>query len=376
MTTQDSPAFEACLVDVGTRFPNLIVGTDGTVILTHGGLPDVPPKPGQRLVSRRSTDGGASWEDRTLIQEPAIQGGGMLVDDATGAIFAFCHREHVHPRRPRPPYPAQVHRSTDQGRSWQTVEATFQPDVHGNVPALHMAEHGIALHHGAKPGRLIRAARVWDGENAKGEFHTGYNTALFSDDGGRTWIPSAPFPSLGTGEGAIAELRDGTLLYSSRKQYFHDGQAMTSGRWFARSRDAGETWEAPVCQEALPDGPRYRGSEKRGCNYNGHYGILAGLTRVPDDERDILLYTSPDTDGHERKDLTVWVSFDGGRTWPVKRLLFQGPAAYSTIVAGCPGTPSEGWIYCAFEGGVDQMYEGVRLVRFNRVWLEDKSKKV
>lgn len=374
MTPHPTPKFEACLVDAGTRFPNLVVGTDGTVILTHGGDPAVPPKPGQRLVGRRSADGGATWEDMVLIQEPAIQGGGMVVDDATGAIFAFSHREHVHPRRPKPPYPAQVYRSTDQGRSWQAVEATFRSDVHGNVPALHMAEHGIALHHGPKPGRLIRPARVWDGENAKGEFHTGYNTALFSDDRGLSWIPSAPFPSLGTGEGAIAELRDGTLLYSSRKQYFHEGEPMTSGRWFARSRDAGETWESPFCQEALPDGPRYRGAEKRGLNFNGHFGILAGLSRVPDGQSDILLYTSLDMDSHERKNLTVWASFDGGRTWPIKRLLFKGPAAYSTIVAGLPGTPSEDWIYCAFEGGENQMYEGVRLVRFNEAWLQDIAK--
>ncbi len=370
MTTQHTPAFEACLVDAGTRFPNLVVSTDGTVILTHGGHPDVPPKPGQRMVSRRSIDGGASWEGMVLLQEPAIQGGGMVVDDNTGTIFAFCHREHVHPRRAKPPYPAQVYRSSDNARNWQAVEATFNPDVQGNVPALHMAEHGITLHHGPRPGRLIRAARVWNGENFKGELHTGYNSALFSDDGGRTWNPSTPFPDLGTGEGAIVERRDGTLLYSSRKQYFHEGQAVTSGRWFASSRDAGECWEGLHCQEMLPDGPRYRGPEKRGCNYNGHYGILAGLTRVPDDERDILLYTSQDTDSHERKDLAVWASFDGGRTWPVKRMVYNGPAAYSTIIAGRPGTVSEGWIYCAFEGGTHQMYEGVRLVRFNMAWLE------
>lgn len=363
-------ACETILVESGdTRFPNLVVALDGSVVLSHGGSPAVPMPPGHRLISRRSADGGASWEPPVVIREPGIQGGGMLVDEQSGAILCFSHEHHPHPRRPQPPFPAQVHRSDDHGRSWQTQEARFLPDARGHVPALHMAEHGIALQHGAHAGRLLRAARVYDGDNHLGEVHIGYNIALFSDDAGVTWRPSAPFPDRGTGEGAIVELRDGSLLFSSRKQFFHPGQHLTAERSFASSRDGGETWHDAKSIAALPDGPRYRGSEKRGANYNGHFGILAGLTRVPDAERDILVYSSPDTDGHERVNMTVWLSIDGGRSWPVKRRLFAGPSAYSTVIAGRPGTPSGGWIYCAFEGGAERTYEGIRLVRFNLAWL-------
>jgi len=37
-----------------------------------------------------------------------------------------------------------------------------------------------------------------------------------SEDGGKTWIPSAPFPLGGTGEAGLAELRDGRIYYNSR----------------------------------------------------------------------------------------------------------------------------------------------------------------
>ena len=33
--------------------------------------------------------------------------------------------------------------------------------------------------------------------------------------------------------------------------------------------------------------------------------------------------------GRER--ISVWASFDGGRTWPVKRLVYDGPSAYSNL---------------------------------------------
>ncbi|MCZ7639814.1 MAG: glycoside hydrolase [Verrucomicrobia bacterium] len=59
-------------------------------------------------------------------------------------------------------------------------------------------------------------------------------------------------------------------------------------------------------------------------------------------------------------------SGDGGRTWPVKRLVYDGPFAYSSLEAGRPGTPSEGWIYLLFEGGPRG---GGTIARFNLSWV-------
>jgi len=286
----------------------------------------------------------------------------------TGDILAFTHPEH-RPRDPDPPAPRRVFRSTDCARSWSPMDAVFHPDSRGHVPALHMSEKGITLHRGPRPGRLLRPARVYIGAGQRGETHVGYNTAIYSDDAGRTWHASAPFPQDGTGEGAVVELADGEVLYNSRRQYFPDGEPRDARRQHARSRDGGRTWTDLATVHGLPDGPRYRGVAAQGANYNGQFGLMAGFERLPLTDRDVLLYTSTDRDDHERRNLTVWASFDGGLTWPVKRAIFNRPCAYSSIVAGRPGTAGEGIFCVLFEGGDDNCYEAGHLARFDLAWM-------
>ena len=49
-----------------------------------------------------------------------------------------------------------------------------------------------------------------------------------------------------------------------------------------------------------------------------------------------------------------------------KRLVYEGASAYSSLTAGRPETPSEGWIYLHFEGGPKG---GSQVARFNLSWL-------
>lgn len=61
-------------------------------------------------------------------------------------------------------------------------------------------------------------------------------------------------------------------------------------------------------------------------------------------------------------------STDGGETWPLKRLVYEGSFAYSSLAAGRPNTPSKGWIYLLFES------DGAKLARFNLSWLLEGEK--
>ncbi|MFO7907187.1 MAG: hypothetical protein ACQESR_19905 [Planctomycetota bacterium] len=83
------------------------------------------------------------------------------------------------------------------------------------------------------------------------------------------------------------------------------------------------------------------------------------------------LFSQPDTQGGDRTRMTVWASFDGAKTWPVKRLVYEGPSAYSSLAAGRPGTPSEGMIYLLFEGGDEGRYSAIQIARFNLAWVLD-----
>ena len=217
---------------------------------------------------------------------------------------------------------------------------------------------GITLAFGKHQGRLIMPARIMGPKSSNDvewrPYH--YSTAIYSDDGGAIWQTSKPFPVLGTGEAALAEISDGSILYNSREH-------MSRGnRYFAWSHDGGDLWINAYRSPDLPDGPR-----------GTSYGCMGGMIRLPVDGLDILLYSNLDTDcGRNarpggrvhlqgREKITVWASFDGGRTWPVKRLVYDGPSAYSNLAVGRAGTPSQGKIYLLFEGGPTGCYEAVQV---------------
>jgi sialidase-1 len=317
------------------RFPNVVVATDGSVVATWGS---------KNMRVRRSEDGGKTWQPEISVANPGFQGGGTTVDETTGDILFFIEESH-------PISPLKIYRSKDHGKTWKSNEFVIHPDEKGNVPSMHMNERGITLKHGKYAGRLIRPTRVYAGGNAREFWHLHYTNAIYSDDHGKTWNTSAPFPAYGTGEATLEELSDGTIYYNSRRHLSTDGLNPRM-RYIAWSKDGGQTWENMSVSEELPDGDQ-----------NRDYGLMAGLVRLPVEGQDILLFSnieSPEGRHHG----TVWASFDGGKTWPVKRLVDEGSFAYSSMAAGRKGTPSEGMIYLFYESD-----GGAKMARFNLAWV-------
>ena len=330
------------------RLPNVITATDGTVIAVWGW---------NNVRVRRSEDGGNTWGPEISIG-PGLNSGGALVDETTGDILIFTEDTH-------PPAPLHMFRSKDHGKTWTEETITILPDSKGNVPSMCMNERGMTLQAGKYAGRLIRPSRVYAGGNGTEYWHLHYTNAVYSDDGGKTWQASEPFPVYGTGEAAIEELSDGTLYYNSRRHKSTDGLNPRM-RYIGWSYDGGHSWRDISVSKELPDGSQHT-----------DYGLMAGLVRLPVDGYDILLFSNIDvpleTDDGEfpfeqrtsrRIRGTVWASFDGGKTWPVKRLVDEGPFAYSSMVAGRKETPSEGMIYLFYESG-----RGAKMARFNLAWV-------
>ena len=319
------------------RFGNVVVSMEGTIIATWGT---------SHVRARRSEDGGQTWGPDIVIAKPGFQPGGITVNEANGDIIAFVEDRH-------PPAPIHVLVSSDDGKTWNKIETNIKPDSKGNDPSMHMNEHGITLRHGKHKGRLIRPSRWYAGQNHSSKWPQHYTNAIYSDDGGKTWQTSEPFPANGTGEATIAELSDGTIYYNSRRHWAEEG-ANPRRRWTATSTDGGHTWENLTFCEVLPDGPQ-----------NTNYGCMAGLTRLAVKGRDILIYSNCDSPSGRVKG-TVWASFDGGKTWPIKRLVFEGRHAYSSLTSGRPGTATEGMIIHHFEGGPKG---GSAVARFNLAWI-------
>ena len=305
---------------------------------------------------RRSLDGGRTWEP-DIVLAPDVKSGNAVVDETTGdLLFAD-------------PSDGWLFRSRDSGATWAKENCEARPDGFGLLPkreGVNAMQCGITLAFGPHKGRLLMPARIMGPKNSNDvpwrPYH--YSTALYSDDGGKVWQTSKPFPVLGTGEATLAELSDGSVLYNSREH-------MSPGnRYFAWSHDGGDLWISPSRSPDLPDG--VRGSS---------YGCMGGMIRLPIAGRDILIFSNLDTDAGEmpkqvgastskgREKITVWASFDGSRTWPVKRLVYDGPSAYSNLGVGRAGTPSQGRIFLIFEGGAKDCYEETRIVSFNLSWL-------
>ena len=93
--------------------------------------------------------------------------------------------------------------------------------------------------------------------------------------------------------------------------------------------------------------------------------------RLPFEGLDILIFSNIESN-NGCKNGTVWLSFDGGKSWPVKKLVEKDGFRYSSLAVGRKNTPSEGYIYLLYETGTKENindYGGGMVARFNLSWL-------
>jgi len=314
---------------------------------------------------KRSEDGGKTWGlpievgNRVKIGADMSDDGrykgehvgwselaNVTIDENTGDIMVFAGSLK----------PAQVlYRSRNHGKTWNTEKIIIQPDKNGWQATTYCCDPGITLRQGKHKGRLLMPSQVFvgfvknDGSRTylnKGKnrkyFAKRYSNALYSDDGGKTWTPSAPFSIFGTSEPGLIELNDGSIYYNAR------AHVRPGNKIVGRSNDGGQTWIEAKEDDELFDGPP------------DEYGCKGAILRLPFKDRDILLFSGPGR-RDKRNDITVQVSFDGGQSWPVKRVVKKGPGNYTWMAAGRKGTASEDVIYLL--SNKDWM------ARFNLAWL-------
>ena len=161
------------------RYPNVVVTTKGTILTAWGN---------NGVAIRRSSDGGKTWGSAITVAKAGYLGGGTTIDDQSGDILIFVEDR-------QPPAPLTVYRSRDDGKTWQAQKTVIEVDELGNTPSMHMNEHGITLKRGKHRGRLLRPTRFY-GRGGEAEWSKQYTNAIYSDDGGKNWNTSKPFPEL------------------------------------------------------------------------------------------------------------------------------------------------------------------------------------
>ena len=326
------------------RIPVLLTSTKGTLLAFCDARVERPGDPPNNidLVMKRSTDQGRTWGPlRVLLDvgEGATADSCGLVDRKTGTIWVFTVYCPVgvgtgtaKPGLSGDTFMYWAIKSTDDGRTWSDkIDLTpmfKKPEWNSGSPG---PGKGMQM----RSGRLIVPKYfVKDGYAA--------SHVVFSDDHGETWTIGGEAHTNGTtNESQVAELSDGTLLLNMRG---------TEGnrRRISRSTDGGMSWPEVRMDPALVE-PRCQAS-------------LSNFTNRLDHDRNRLLFSNPAD--IERRNMTIRLSYDDGRTWPVFRQVHAGPSAYSCLTVLPDMTAG-----CLYERGGQTPYEKITFARFDLEWL-------
>jgi sialidase-1 len=332
------------------RIPALLCTTKGTLLAFAEGRDKATDQASNDLVLSRSTDLGKTWskarvlvsEDKSSVNNPTV-----VQDRKSGRIFLHFH---VFPPGTKEfdklaPGPKGATRmgcitSDDDGTTWSDpvdLNASLKPD--NAVTVAQGPGIGIQLERGPHAGRLLVPCNSHDDKNVF------VNWMAISDDGGKTWRRGKDVPQQGMqlNEVQVSETADGSVYLNSRQWR---GSGCRKASW---SKDGGETWSLAIEDKNLPE-PVCQGS----------------LLSWHEKDRHCTLFLNPEGEpaGKGRKRGTVRLSLDGGRTWPVSKLLVPGPFAYSSM-ARLP----DGRIGVLYEPAGDTE---VRFLTFDLAWLEQK----
>jgi len=326
------------------RIPALVVTKSGTLLAISEAGRTASDFGDRDILLRRSTDGGRTWSEQVqmILNEGTSRCGSpaCLVDPDTGRIHLMAAVDST----------KALHTySDDDGLTWskfREITAVFEAlksewawTRFDTGPA-----RGIKLTRAKFKGRFIQP--MWLAKEQK-QYRSG---AIYSDDRGATWKSGGLISEVGlnTNECSVYEAVDGTLYMNIRGGDGLGGPRAQPYRLIATSSDGGLTWSSAEYDQNLI-GPR----------------CLASTLRYswPEEGRSRVLFANP-ADKKSRVNMTVRLSYDEGRTWPVTRQIFAGPSAYS-----CLARLPNGDIGLLYERGDRHRYEKMTFARFTLTWL-------
>ncbi len=333
------------------RIPAVITAKDGSLVAAtdkrkynEGDLPEDID-----IVCNRSTDGGHTWsEPFTIAQGTGVNhgfGDCALVwsNDDNGLLAGFVGGVGLWSSTPSEPIHSYISRSYDNGQTWTEPEdithfifgdSCIVPEQRTWRASFFGSGNGLRT----STGRIMFVAAI-----RETTAQVLYNHAVYSDDNGQTWHVSGRASSSGD-EAKVTELVDGRILMSIR----HAGR-----RWYNISEDGGETWR--------PTTSTWIDIVAPACNGD----MIRFSARNQGQDRNRLLHSVPY--GSTRTDVTVYISYDEGTSWPVSKCIVPYSSAYSSLCVLPDGTIG---LY------VEEAYDGASgystvFYNFSLDWLTD-----
>jgi sialidase-1 len=325
------------------RIPNLLTTRRTVIAVLEGRKTSLSDSSDIDTLAMRSFDSGKTWTRYQVIGDNGVDKIGnpcTLLDRTTGTVWVFLtvYQATLSQKQiiaGEGSIRIWTTKSTDDGAHWSTpVDISSQ--IKGKDERQTWFSTGPGTGIQLRNGRLVAPMYYrWKGSDVS------YSVAMYSDDHGKTWTLGKPAGDH-TNEAQLVELSDGSLVYNMRSYLGKNRRAIS------HSRDGGETWTAPELDLALIE-PVCQAS-------------FVAWTKKGKPYRDWLLFSNPaDT---KRDNMTVRVSYDGGKVWAASRALYPGPSGYSSL-AVLP----DGVIGCLYERGDAGPYEKLTFARFNLEWL-------
>jgi sialidase-1 len=322
------------------RIPAIITTEKGTLLAFAEGRKNGSSDTGDiDMVMKRSEDNGRTWSGLQIIWDDSLNVCGNpapVIDKTAGKIFLLATWNLGKDREPdiikqtsRDTRRIFVMESSDDGKTWSAArEITTSVKLSNWTWYATGPCHGIQIGNGIQKGRLLIPC-----DHIEAVTNRYYSHTIYSDDHGATWQLGGTTPQDQVNECTVAELSAGKLMLNMRNY-----DRAQKSRKISMSDDGGSTWSdispdtvliEPICQASLLS---YSFSRKK----------PAGL-----------LFLNP-ADKNSRKNMTLRLSYDEGKTWAVSKVLHEGPSAYSDI-AKIKGD----YIGALYEAGLKSPYEGI-----------------
>jgi sialidase-1 len=339
------------------RIPAIIM-TPGKVLLAfcEGRVKNSSDFGNMDILLKRSFDGGKTWGALQVVADHGkknLNGPVPVIDLDTGRMFLM----YTEDKRG-----VFVTHSDDEGETWdkgRDITTHVRKDDwtwYATGPV-----HGIQL----KSGRLLFPCDHMEPDSQSGPFSWIFKTQVelatrsrgvmkshmvYSDDHGQTWRLGGSVDRH-TDEATVVELCDGSVLVNMRNTIRNPyGKSFNHRRVQSISKDGGETWSSvlfvpeqrtPVCQ-----------------------GSVIRYSSAANHDKNRILYSGPDN--NKRKDMSVWVSYDEGKTWPTKKLISPMPAAYSDMVV-----LPDMLLGLLYETGVNNAYDSIVFTSLSLDYITD-----